>query len=165
MRALTDEETKVFFDKLAKFLGSNIKFLIEREDGDFVFRLHRERVYYINTEVLKMASHIGRDELLCAGTCFGKFTKTRKFKLNITCLDYLAKYAKYKVWVKPNGEQTFLYGNHVLKGHLARITENTPCNIGVVVLSLSDIPLGFGICMKTTQQCRDIDPTQVVVIN
>ena len=104
MRALTDDETKIFFDKLAKFLGSNIKFLIDREDGDFVFRLHREKVYYVNTEVLKMSAHIGRDELICAGTCFVKFTKTKNFKLNITCLDILAKYAKHKVWVKPNGE-------------------------------------------------------------
>ena len=166
MRALTDDETKIFFDKLAKFLGSNIKFLIEREDGDFVFRLHKEKIYYLNAEVLKMAAHIGRDELLAAGTCFGKFSsKTKKFKLNITCLDILAKYTKYKVWVKPNGEQTFLYGNHVLKGHLARITENTPANTGVVVFSITDIPLGFGVCMKTTAQCRDVDPTQVIVIN
>jgi len=126
MRVLTDEETKAFFDKLAKFLGSNIKFLVDREDGDFVFRLHKEKIYYMNCEVLKMSTHFGKDALLHAGTCFGKFTKSKKFKLNITCLDVLAKYAKYKVWVKPNGEQTYLYGNHVLKGHLARITENTP---------------------------------------
>jgi 60S ribosome subunit biogenesis protein NIP7 len=165
MRPLTEDETKTFFAKLAKFLGSNIKFLIDREDGDYVFRLHRERIYYINSEVLKMASHVGRDELICAGTCFGKFTKTKKFRLQITCLDYLAKYAKFKVWVKPNGEQTFLYGNHVLKGHLARITENTPANTGVVVFSITDIPIGFGTCMKTTSQCRDLDPTAVVVIN
>ena len=159
MRPLTEDETKTFFGKLAKFLGSNIKFLIEREDGEYVFRLHKDRVYYINSEVLKMAAHIGKDELIGAGTCFGKFTKTKKFKLHITCLEYLAKYAKYKVWVKPNGEQTFLYGNHVLKGHLARITENTPANIGVVIFSITDIPIGFGVCMKTTQQCRDLDPT------
>jgi 60S ribosome subunit biogenesis protein NIP7 len=165
MRPLTEEETKTFFGKLAKFLGSNIKFLIDREDGEYVFRLHRDRVYYLNTEVLKLAAHIGKEELIGAGTCFGKFTKTKKFKLHITCLDYLAKYAKYKVWVKPNGEQTFLYGNHVLKGHLARITENTPSNTGVVIFSITDVPLGFGVCMKTTQQCRDLDPTQVVVIN
>ena len=76
MRALSDEETKQFFDKLAKFLGSNIKFLIDREDGDYVFRLHNSRVYYINSEVLKMATHVGKDELVSAGTCFGKFTKT-----------------------------------------------------------------------------------------
>jgi 60S ribosome subunit biogenesis protein NIP7 len=165
MRVLSEEETQTFFEKLAKYLGSNIKFLIDREDGEYVFRLHRNRVYYINSEVLKMAAHVGRDELLSAGVIFGKFSKTDKFKLNVTCLDYLAKYCKYKVWVKPNGEQTYLYGNHVLKGHLARITENTPANIGVVVFSITDIPLGFGMCMKTTQQCRDLDPTQVVVIN
>ena len=165
MRPLTEDETKTFFGKLAKFLGSNIKFLIDREDGDYVFRLHKDRVYYINSEVLKLAAHIGKDELVGAGTCFGKFTKTEKFKLHITCLDYLAKYAKYKVWVKTNGEQTFLYGNHVLKGHLARITENTPSNTGVVIFSITDVPIGFGVCMKTTQQCRDLDPTQVVVIN
>jgi 60S ribosome subunit biogenesis protein NIP7 len=69
------------------------------------------------------------------------------------------------VWVKPQGEQTFLYGNHVLKGHLARITENTPQNAGVVILSISDIPLGFGVCMKSTVQCRELDPMHVVVIN
>ena len=51
-----------------------------------------------------MAQHIGKDELISAGTMFVKFTKTKKFKLNITCLDILAKYTKYKVWVKPNGE-------------------------------------------------------------
>ena len=165
MRVLTEEETQVFFEKLAKYLGSNIKFLIEREDGEFVFRLHRDRVFYLNADVLKMGSHVGRDELIAAGTCFGKFTKTKKFKLNVTCLDHLAKYCKYKIWIKPNGEQTFLYGNHVLKGHLARMTENTPANQGVVVFSITDIPLGFGMCMKTTQQCRDLDPTHVVVIN
>ena len=104
MRVLSEEETQKFFEKLAKFLGSNIKFLVDREDGEFVFRLHFSRVYYLNSEVLKMAAHVGRDELLSAGTIFGKFTKSGKFKLNITCLDYLAKYCKYKVWVKPNGE-------------------------------------------------------------
>ena len=165
MRVLTEEETQIFFEKLAKYLGANIKFLIDREDGDYVFRLHHNRVFYLNAEVLKMASHVGRDELISAGTMFGKFTKSGKFKLNVTCLDYLAKYCKYKLWVKPKGEQTFLYGNHVLKGHLARMTENTPANTGVVVFSITDIPLGFGMCMKTTQQARDVDPTHVVVIN
>ena len=46
-------------------------------------------------------------------------------------------------------EQTFRYGNHILKGHLARITENTPNNHGVVIFSITDVPLGFGMCMKT----------------
>lgn len=35
----------------------------------------------------------------------------------------------------------FLYGNHVLKAHLGRITEDTPEHQGVVVFSMNDIPL------------------------
>jgi hypothetical protein len=35
----------------------------------------------------------------------------------------------------------FLYGNHVLKAHLGRITEDTPEHQGVVVYSMSDMPL------------------------
>lgn len=60
------------------------------------------------------------------GTCFGKFTKSLKFRLHVTCLDYLAQFAKYKVWVKPSSELSYLYGNNVLKAGLGRITENTP---------------------------------------
>jgi ribosome biogenesis protein Nip4 len=33
-------------------------------------------------------------------------------------------YAQYKLWIKPAGEMSFLYGNNVLKAHLGRITEN-----------------------------------------
>ena len=31
------------------------------------------------------------------GCTFGKFSKTKKFKLHVTCLDYIAQYAQYKV--------------------------------------------------------------------
>ena len=43
---------------------------------------------------MKKAGHIARDQLLAFGTCFGKFTKTSKFRLHITALDFLAPYAK-----------------------------------------------------------------------
>jgi len=35
----------------------------------------------------------------------------------------------------------FLYGNHVVKAHLGRITEDTPEHQGVVVYSMNDTPL------------------------
>jgi ribosome biogenesis protein Nip4 len=37
---------------------------------------------------------VGRTELMSLGTCFGKFTKSRKFKLHVTCLDHISQYAK-----------------------------------------------------------------------
>lgn len=43
---------------------------------------------------MKKAGHIARENLLSFGTCFGKFTKTSKFRLHVTALDYLAPYAK-----------------------------------------------------------------------
>lgn len=46
-----------------------------------------------------------------------------------------------QVWIKPNGEMPFLYGNHVVKAHLGRITEDTPEHQGVVVFSMHDVPL------------------------
>eukprot|EP00826_Nyctotherus_ovalis_P035469 TRINITY_DN304_c0_g1_i4.p1 TRINITY_DN304_c0_g1~~TRINITY_DN304_c0_g1_i4.p1 ORF type:complete len:182 (+),score=39.42 TRINITY_DN304_c0_g1_i4:107-652(+) len=165
MRPLTEEETKAFYKKLAKYIGSNIRFLIDREDEDYVFRFHKNRVYYVRAALLKFVAHIGQDELVAFGVCFGKFTKTGKFRLHITCLEYLAKYAKYKIWVKTAGEQAFVYGNHVVKTHLAKMTENTPQNAGVVVLSMSDVPLGFGVTAKSTIQCRELEPTGIVAVN
>jgi len=55
--------------------------------------------------------------------------------------DHLIIFIFCQVWVKPNGEMPFLYGNHVLKAHLGRITEDTPEHQGVVILNMKDIPL------------------------
>lgn len=60
---------------------------------------------------------------------------------------------------------SFLYGNHVLKSGLGRITENTAAGDGVVVFSMSDVPLGFGIAAKSTQDCRKLDPNGIVVLH
>ncbi|XP_047646643.1 60S ribosome subunit biogenesis protein NIP7 homolog isoform X1 [Phacochoerus africanus] len=141
MRPLTEEETRVMFEKIAKYIGENLQLLVDRPDGTYCFRLHNDRVYYVSEKILKLAANISGDKLMSLGTCFGKFTKTHKFRLHITALDYLAPYAKYKVWIKPGAEQSFLYGNHVLKSGLGRITENTSQYQGVVVYSMADIPL------------------------
>lgn len=46
--------------------------------------------------MLKLAANISGDKLVSLGTCFGKFTKTHKFRLHVTALDYLAPYAKVR---------------------------------------------------------------------
>jgi len=53
----------------------------------------------------------------------------------------LAALGSTQVWVKPNTEQSFLYGNHVAKAGLGRMTENTPKYQGVVVYNMNDVPL------------------------
>jgi hypothetical protein len=50
----------------------------------------------------------------------------------------------------------FLYGNHVVKAHLGRITEDTPEHQGVVVFSMSDVPLvrvlSRAICISPAEE-------------
>lgn len=81
----------------------------------------------------------------------------------------------------------FLYGNHVVKAHLGKITEDTPEHQGVVVFSMTDVPLvssiltlsfsrkidlmiifaiqGFGVTARSTVDTRKLDPTSVIVFN
>ena len=41
-----------------------------------------------------------------------------------------------QVWVRPTAEMQFLYGNHVLKSGLGRITEGTPAYTGAALSGL-----------------------------
>jgi len=195
MRPLTEEESKTLFTKLANYLGKNLLQLLSSDVEPYIFRLHRDRVYYVSEATMKLATSVARPNLVSLGTCLGKFSKSGKFRLHISSLDLLAKYAKYKVstymvvevqmkwgkpsfglwelthvryfqvWIKPNGEMPFLYGNHVLKAHLGRITEDTPEHQGVVVFSMSDTPLGFGVTARSTETTRKIDPSGIVVFH
>ncbi|KAL2894532.1 60S ribosome subunit biogenesis protein NIP7-like protein, partial [Bienertia sinuspersici] len=86
------------------------------------------------------------------------------FHLTIHSLPILAPNGKHKVWLKPTSEMPFLYGNAVLKARLGRITEDINAGDGVVY-SMSNIPLGFGIATKSTQDVRKSDPQVMVVIH
>ena len=61
MRPLTEDELKIFFEKLAKYIGQGIKALVDRPDGRYCFRLHRDRVYYVGEHQARSArSHPAR---------------------------------------------------------------------------------------------------------
>lgn len=165
MRPLTDEEIRVLFEKLQLYIGQNISKLIDRKDEPYTFRLVKDRVYYVSEKQMRLATNIGRDNLISIGTCFGKFTKNGKFRLHVTCMDFLAQYAKYKVWIKTGAEMSFLYGNNITKAGLARITDATPQYGGVVVFSMADVPLGFGIAAQPTEYCKDLEPNANVVLH
>lgn len=149
MRPLTESETQTLFTKLANYTGRSLNHLIapptasgdESADDRYVFRLHGSRVYYLRLSVANLATSIARPNLLSIGTCLGKFTKTGKFRLHITALDVIAPHARYKLWIKPNGEMPFLYGGNIVKAHVGRWSEDCPEHQGVVVLSMDDTPL------------------------
>ena len=62
-------------------------------------------------------------------------------------------------------EMTFLYGNHIPKAGLGRMTEGGPQYAGVVVFNMSNVPLGFGIASHATEICRTLPPTSHVVLH
>jgi 60S ribosome subunit biogenesis protein NIP7 len=131
------------FAKLANYTGRSLNQIIQPESGErYVFRMQNSRVYYVRESIAGLATSISRKNLLSLGTCLGKFTKTGKFRMHITALDIIAPHARYKVWVKPNGEMPFLYGGNIVKAHVGRWSEDCPEHQGVVVYSMgSDTPL------------------------
>ena len=137
---------------------------IDTEDDGSV-NLARDRVFYVNSTIASMATNVPREELLTASLFVSKFTKGGKSRLNISCLDYLAKYCKNKIWVKSGGYMPYLYGNHVIKAHIARMTESIPQYAPVCVFNLNDLPLGFGVAARGTLQTKELEPTAVVIFN
>lgn len=59
----------------------------------------------------------------------------------------------------------YLYGNHIIKAHLGRISDDCPEHVGVVVFNMSDVPLGFGVSARSTADARRLEPTAIVAFH
>ena len=62
----------------------------------------------------------------------------------------------------PSGEQHFVYGNNLAKAHLTRITEGAPRDAGVVPND-QEVPIGFGVTARSTEECQKSGPEALVV--
>ena len=87
-----------------------------------------------------------------------KLTHSKKFRLTVTCLDYLARLATFRVF-ESSGEH-FVDGNNIAKAHLRR-TQGAPRNAGVVVPN--EVPMGFGVPARSTEECQTSGPEALVV--
>ena len=72
MRPLTDDELKLVFEKLAKYIGRDVEALITRVDDPHCFRVVKNRVYYISEAIMRLSTNVSRDNTVSVGTCFGK---------------------------------------------------------------------------------------------
>lgn len=79
---------------------------------------------HFSESIMKRATNVSRENLSSLGVCAGKFTKAGKFRLQITALEMIAPLAKYKVWLKAQGEMPWLYGNHVVKGRRGYVRDD-----------------------------------------
>lgn len=143
-----------------------MKHLVDRPDGKaYCFRVHNERVFYLSEEMVKKASCISRKQLMVLGTKFGRFTHKRNFRLHISCLDYLNQLAQHKVWIKPSAEMSFLYGNHVTKAGIGRMSDGVPQYGGVIVNNMAGTPLGFGVAAQSTEFTQEMNPTAFAILH
>ncbi|ELA42734.1 uncharacterized protein VICG_00049 [Vittaforma corneae ATCC 50505] len=141
MRILKPEEEKKVMDKLQYYVGDNVKDLL----SEYNLRLNNQRIFLVTDEILKACSQLGRDQIVSCGVILGKITKNENFRVAITALHILHRYANHKVWIKSSAEMNFLYGNNALKSHVHKVSENIPLNAGVFVYNSRDLPLGFGV--------------------
>ncbi|KAF4506307.1 hypothetical protein G6O67_006405 [Ophiocordyceps sinensis] len=167
MRPLTEPETQTVLKKLANYAGPSLKDLFAPLDGSakpdhHVLRLSRSRVYYVRLSLANLATSVARDKLLSCGICLGRFTKSGKFHLHITALPILAPIARYKIWLRPNGVMPFLYGGNIVKAHVGRWSQDCPEHLGVVVYTMDDTPLGFGVTAKSAAAAQSTGPTSIV---
>lgn len=141
MRILKPEEEQKVMEKLEYYIGDNAKELL----SIYSLRLNNQRIFLATKEVMKASSQLGRDQIAVCGVTLGKFTKGNNFRITITALHTLHKYALYKAWIKSSAEMNFLYGNNALKSHISKVSEDVPINAGVFVYSQNQVPLGFGV--------------------
>lgn len=167
MRPLTQKESKIFFEKLARYIGENISQLLKSKEPH-VFRLIKDRVYYMPQLLADSASPINKKQLVAAGTCIGKFQHSGKFRVAVTALPVLAAHARYRVWVRPSAELAFCGARaqrDVIKSGLLRVTDGIPQYGGVIVFNEKDQPIGFGVSARSTADAAAADPSAVVVFH
>lgn len=160
MRILKEEEERKVIDRLQYYVGDNMAELL----STYKLRLNNQRVFLVTDELLKASSQLGRDQIISCGIILGKITKGENFRVTITALQTLHKYANHKVWIKTSAEMNFLYGNNALRSHIHKISESIPQNAGVFVYNVHDVPLGFGVmAVNQTSYAKARGGVQVVL--
>ena len=60
---------------------------------------------------------------------------------------------------------SFLYGNHVIKSGVGRMSDAMVQYSGVVVYSMRGVALGFGVAAHSTAACKELDPMGICVLH
>lgn len=89
-------------------MWENLQLLVHRPKSTYFFQPPNNWVNCVRESILNLAANVSHDKLVSLGTCFGTFTDLQILVAHHNS-DYLAPYAKYKVWVKPGAEQSFLF--------------------------------------------------------
>ena len=103
----------------------------------------------------KLAAGMPRKQLIGFGTSFGKFTKGKKFRLHVTCLDYVAL-------VYADGAEPIPFGHLVQRAGQARqvVGGGAPSAVAqqdLVADRLVPIPAGNAVLVAGTRHAGPAD--------
>ena len=127
---------------------------------DFIFFC-----YEFREKQFKLALNFPSQNIAAVGTMLGKFTKKHNFRLTVHSLNVLSKFASNKVWVKVSSEMSFLYGHHIPKAGIDKMTESIPQYGGVIVFNTQGIPLGFGLMAQSSDAIEGLTATSIAVLH
>jgi len=83
------QETKQVFEKLYKYIGKDIKTLIDRTDASYVIRLQKNRVFYVREDMMRRATNVSQlclsppcaDIFWCAKPLKAKHERSKRYWL------------------------------------------------------------------------------------
>ena len=55
-----------------------------------------------------------------------------------------------------------MYGNHVKKENIGRLTVNIPKYDGILYFSMNDLSLGFGVASRGSMECKQLEPIAII---
>uniref|UniRef100_A0ACD5ZS22 Uncharacterized protein n=1 Tax=Avena sativa TaxID=4498 RepID=A0ACD5ZS22_AVESA len=145
MRPLDEKETTMVFEKLFKFTGPNLKHLLERPSAEGPTR-----------SPAATASASTRTASSTPPSRSSAVPPPSPARASPGSAPPSASSPTAEPSTSPNS---------VPKSALTRITENTKSGDGVVVMSMADVPLGFGVAARGAQDCRKADTNVVVVLH
>lgn len=53
----------------------------------------------------------------------------------------------------------------MIKAHIGRMTDSIPQYAGVVYYSMNDLPLGFGVASRSSDETKELEPTAIIGFN
>lgn len=167
MRELKIEEARFLLTRLVKYKGKKlINFLKVNFISFLVFKVQKNRIFFSSLFLYSRIFNFAKKRIGSFGICIGRFSHSRKLKFLIPFLNLLLKNkGVFSAVLNGEGEKSFLFGKHVEKKNVSKISKNIFKNDGIVLFSKNKIPIGFGETLKSIVFIAKFDSKMILFIN
>jgi len=167
MRELKTEEARILLSKLVKFKGKKlVNFLKINFFSFLVFKIQKKRIFFSSLSLYSRIFNFSKKRIGSFGICVGRFSHSKKLKFLIPLLNMLLKYkGLFSAFLKTEGEKSFLFGKHVEKKNVSKLSKNVFKNDGIVLFNKNKIAIGFGEALKSIVFIPKLDLRRILFVN